>query len=68
MLNGLIPISTEEYKEYIQSCKDFYYRLDINDGASFAFRTDSDLLVAYQDKNGDCFSRTVYWRVTNEPK
>jgi hypothetical protein len=64
MMDGLVKITSEELDKYICACDEFMlidpciYGLDI-------YLQKSDLsIVAYQDPNGDCFSRTCYWRIS----
>lgn len=62
MMNGLVGITPEEFESYFEECHDFvcaylpeFYHL-------IAMRKESFEVVAYRDANGECFSRSCYWR------
>lgn len=63
MMNGLVPITNSEFEMYFEESPDFvcvyvpeFYHL-------IAVRKESNTIAAYKDANGECFTRTMYWKI-----
>ncbi len=62
MMNGLVSIDAADFSQYFEKNKEYYYLFDLEGRGSFVFNRDNKV-VAYKDKDGECFSRSCYWRV-----
>lgn len=58
----MIEITKEEIDKYFDASDDFYFA-DVGNGSSLYFRKKDHSLIAYQDADGKCYSRTQYWVV-----
>lgn len=64
MMDGLVKITKEEFDEHFENCPDFLCVLVPEFYHTIVMRSTSSEIVAYKDFNGECFSRTCYWRVS----